>query len=207
MFPGIEGGGPDSIAIVFHYHVPLLSGEKIQEHDLMAFYEPEFSNPYPEGYNGETITEFNYKTPLIIRREAKAIQVAGRGEPDYLVAEPYRVSFQLAGQPRAITVPKGMLTDLTSVPRIARSIVGKVGRHLEAAIVHDFLYIAWQLVDDRKALREDRLFADDLMYEAMKVAGVGWFKRSLIYRAVRDFGRSTYEDRNPDSYYVIEDGG
>jgi hypothetical protein len=105
-------------------------------------YLPQIDNPYPEGAWSQ-ITEFKYLTPMILRREAKAVRNRGDKEKDaeYILGEEYRVSFKLDGQTREITVPRGMLTDLSSAPRIASLAgIGRVGPHLEGSIVHDFLY-------------------------------------------------------------------
>ena len=74
--------------------------------------------------------------------------------------------------------------------------VGRVGPHLEASIIHDYLYIAWQ-VKNVDATEERRRFADDLMLAAMKAAGMGC-KADIIYRAIRLFGKPVFEGRNPE---------
>ena len=51
------------------------------------------------------------------------------------------------------------------------NIVGRVGRHLEASIVHDWLYVAWQ-VTGVMPQRHMWRFANDVMYSAMRKAGV-----------------------------------
>ena len=63
-------------------------------------------------------------------------------DANYVVGEEYSASVTVTG-PGApsdgrlkIAVPKGMLTDLCSVPRLARWLVSRVGPHLEASILH-----------------------------------------------------------------------
>jgi hypothetical protein len=87
------------------------------------------------------------------------------------------------------------------VPRVARWLVDRVGPHLEAAIVHDFLYIAWQDVAGGGAREEDRRFADELMRVAMESAKVGATSRFVIHNAVRSFGRRAYEEPNERRYW------
>lgn len=41
----------------------------------------------------------------------------------------------------AITIPEGMMTDLSSVPKFLWSIVRPFGNFILAALVHDYLYI------------------------------------------------------------------
>jgi hypothetical protein len=95
-----------------------------------------------------------------------------------------------------IVIPPGLITDLASVPRFAQSFVGKVGPHLEASIVHDFGYIAWQSMPYKQADNGDRFFIDNVFLAAMKSAGVSFVTRNTIYQAVRMFGSSTYKTRD-----------
>lgn len=168
---------------------------------------PDFDDPYPEP-GWKEITDFEYRSPLVLYRSSKAVRYrGGRRDADYIVAVPYTVSFKLDDTMRSLTVPKGMLTDLASVPPLARSIVGRVGPHLEAAIVHDFLYIAWQDVADRNARRADRAFADKLMRVAMRTARVRPCRRNLIYGAIRAGGWWAYRRRDePPRYCTVPDG-
>ncbi len=174
----------------------------------METYDPVIENPYP-GPGWQEIDKVEYVSPLILRREARAIQANRRVrvDADYIVAAPYTLAYWLDGDRREVTVPRGMLTDLSSSPRFAALVgIRRVGRHLEASIVHDFLYIAWQYLTDgtaREAREEDRRFSDALMLTAMENAGVGWTRRNLIYRAVRTFGGPAYEDENPNNFVIV----
>jgi len=167
----------------------------------MGYFAPALENPYPSS-GWEKISDFEYLTPLRLYRDVQAVLVRDGEDADYVVSDDYRVRYRLDGEPREITVPAGMLTDLASVPRIARWLVDRVGPHLEAAIVHDFLYIAWQdVVGGRGAREEDRRFADELMRVAMESAKVGATSRSVIHRAVKSFGRPAYQEPNERRYW------
>jgi hypothetical protein len=168
---------------------------------MMEPYTPEFESPYPQGEWSE-ITEFDYATPLYLMRAIEAVRREGKAA-QFLVARPYTVGFKLDGAPRTVTVPQGMLTDLASIPAPARPLISQVGPHLEASIVHDFLYIAWQDLDGGEAKPEDRRFADKLMRVAMKAANVSSWKRFLIYNAVRVGGGGVYREREPEPRYVV----
>ena len=169
-------------------------------------YVPEFAKPYPKPGWGK-ITDFEYKSPLVLYRSIEAVQCRGdKKDADYIVALPYTVNFKLDGRACSLTVPKGMLTDLASVWFLARPIIGRVGPHLEAAIVHDFLYIAWQNVEGHSANKDDRKFADELMYKAMEKAKVGRIKRDLIYGALRGLGWIAYNKQDkPPLYHQLPD--
>ena len=160
-------------------------------------YIPAFGSPYPDGDWSE-ITAFTYETPLHLYRAIEAVQIREGEDANCIVSQPYTVSFILDDERHEITVPRGMLTDLSSVPRLARWIVGRVGPHLEASIVQDFLYIAWQDVEPKTPIERDRKFADQLMLAAMREANVG--KAWLIHRAIRTFGWSAYKSPDPHRY-------
>ncbi|MEM1344577.1 MAG: DUF1353 domain-containing protein [Pseudomonadota bacterium] len=137
------------------------------------YFKPTVPNPYPGSF--ERITDFVYERRLVLAREPKALVDAEKRGVSYVVAEPYPVRFKVDGVERRLIVPAGMLTDLVSVPRVLRSLVGRVGPHLEAAIVHDYLYVAWQLMEDDEARLDDWRFANEVMYAGLEAAGVGGF--------------------------------
>ena len=180
-----------------------------------------------------TVVDFEYHSPLVLYRGIDSVRQRTDSDAEYVVGADYKVSFRLETADREefgdddpfddnddgvsldevdlpagrleITVPKGMLTDLTSVPSVARGIIGRVGPHLEAAIVHDFLYVAWQDVAGLEAREKDREFSDKLMRAAMLSANVDSFDRRAIYDAVSEFGRPAYFGRNRYRYVVLPD--
>lgn len=169
---------------------------------------PDFDNPYPEAYDGEKIEDFRYLTPLILRREVDAVRMrGGKDDADYIVGAEYKVSYKFKGEGKArtIAVPRGLLTDLASVPQELQSFVSKVGPHLEASIVHDFLYVAWQDIEEngekRGAREADWNFADAIMEAAMVAAEVTRTQRRRIMFAVRLVGWSVYRKENKPPRY------
>jgi hypothetical protein len=161
-------------------------------------------DPYPSG--AVKITDFRYDSALILVRLKDAPARRGGKDADYLVGRPYLCAWQdQVGEWHKITVPAGMITDLTSVPWILQSVVGRVGPWLEASIVHDFLYLAWQDVAGKEAEDIDRRFADDLMKIAMKTAKVSAWRRTLIFTVVRLFGKMTYYQTDEDRYVDLHD--
>lgn len=164
-------------------------------------YDPVVQNPYPDQWT--EVSDFEFKSDLYFARAKEAIPNGGGREAEYIVSAEYRCMCLVDGKPWEIVVPSGMLTDLASVPRAARWLVGRVGSHLEAAIVHDFLFIAWQDIDGYSARKEDFRFANEVMLQAMIAAGVGFAKRNAIYLAVSTWiARQTYDDPNPPPRFV-----
>ncbi len=88
-------------------------------------------------------------------------------------------------QGRALIVPHGFETDLASIPRRLRGIVAQVGRHIQAAIFHDMAYTG--------AFDMTRKEADDMFYDGMVALGVPWYRRMIMYAAVRVGGRSSWQ--------------
>ena len=86
-----------------------------------------------------------------------------------------------------IVVPAGFDTDLASIPQGAQSFISKVGRHTAPSVVHDWLYVSASVRNEDVRKRADQIFL-----EAMHAEGVGWWTRSVMYRAVRDFGAAIF---------------
>jgi len=110
------------------------------------------------------------------------------GDTDWVLLEPLRYRSSILGE---VIVPEAFITDLASIPKVARSVIPQNGRHRYAAIVHDWIYAtaggASQLCD--------RHTADCVFMEAMIVLGVPWSKRHLMYAAVRVGGWVTWNAR------------
>ncbi|KKK70890.1 hypothetical protein LCGC14_2919420 [marine sediment metagenome] len=77
---------------------------------------------------------------------------------------------------QTFTVPKSFKTDFASIPKVFRVILSTVGKHGKAAVLHDYLCEYGYL---------SRKKADLVLLEAMRVLGVGYIKRTIMYRAVR----------------------
>lgn len=157
------------------------------------------TNPYPDHWS--EITGFAYRSALSLIRPLNTVPFRLGEDGDYVLQYPFEIDYRLdRGDWRRLTVPQGLITDLTSAPRLLRVFVGRVGPWLEAAIIHDYLYIAWQDVPGLGPRSSDRYFADRMMLKAMEAADVGALQRQAIYRFVRTFGASAYARQNADRY-------
>lgn len=171
---------------------------------MVRYYSPVFENPYPSSA-WQDISSYRYLSDLVLIRfwDTEKLKPLPRAA-HYIVAKPYSVSFKLDGVEQTITVPTGLITDLVSVPSWARSFVGRVGPHLEACIVHDFLYVAWQelaeygtntdLADNDRS-RQMQLFSDELLRTALAELKMPGWRKEAIYRAVRIAGKSHFLGR------------
>ncbi|EIJ6515016.1 DUF1353 domain-containing protein [Salmonella enterica] len=104
------------------------------------------------------------------------------GHYNWRVHEPF--AFYLSDDNSdVISVPAGFVTDLATVPRVFWSVMPPDGKYAKAAIIHDYLY--------DNALRTKKE-ADLIFLDGMTVLGVPKWKRTIMYWAVRLFGRGNY---------------
>ena len=111
---------------------------------------------------------------------------------DYYTQEPcsgmrwewFKVNSNTQAKRIWIEVPADYITDLASVPRVLWSVFPPHGRYAKAAIVHDYLYA--------NALGTKQ-WADRVFLEAMTVLNVPRWRRTVMYLAVRLFGRGKYQ--------------
>ncbi|EDN0016913.1 phage tail protein [Salmonella enterica subsp. enterica serovar Poona] len=87
-----------------------------------------------------------------------------------------------------IEVPAGFVTNLASVPRIFWTLLPPDGKYAKAAMIHDYMY--------DNALRTKKE-ADLIFLDGMTVLDVPKWKRTIMYWAVRLFGRGSYTQNGP----------
>jgi len=137
------------------------------------------------------------------------------GRTVFELTEDFTVDIGINGDPWSITVPAGFLTDFASVPKrvpltwvpkwfktalpswlgwVGRigiplwSIFPPWGRHNKAAVLHDWLY---------RGKIVDRFLADAIFRYVMKELKVPFWKRVVMFYAVRFGGRSAFGSNPP----------
>ena len=162
------------------------------------------SSAYPDGK--VSVEGLKYETPLHLTRDIKAVQRRNGEDAGYVLSQSYKVVAVIedSGGKKdfEICVPKSLLTDLSSVPWWGRWLVSRVGPHLEASIVHDWLYVAWQH-EKKDATEEMRGFADDVFRAAMQVAKVKGRQVWLIYQAVHFGGKRAFYGRDETLFHDV----
>lgn len=161
------------------------------------------ANPYPDTW--EELSDFEYRSALRLVRPLNIARDRLGEDGDYVLDRDFDICLLVDGKGHSITAPRGLITDLTSVPPLFRIFVGRVGPWLEAAIVHDWLYVAWRLVPGKEPSERDRAFADEVMLAGMKAARVGWLRRTAIYLALRLFGEPNFRRREREIFAELED--
>lgn len=84
-----------------------------------------------------------------------------------------------------LTVPRGFVTDLASVPELLRSAINAFGRHTMAAVIHDWLYFLGC---------PSKEIADMIFLLAMENLNVPEARAKLMTYAVSGFGQSAWEN-------------
>ena len=85
---------------------------------------------------------------------------------------------------RIIEVPANFITDLASIPKIFQNIFEPAGKnYTRAALIHDYLYSKNCIYTDISRKEADKIF-----FNIMKERGVPFWKRHLMFIAVRVFG-------------------
>ena len=108
-----------------------------------------------------------FTDPLIVKKLAGRI---------WEIMEPFDYHVGSKDSLRIVSVPKGFVTDLASVPRMFWIIFPPDGQYTKAAVIHDFCYF-------KRLFR--RRTCDAIFYEAMGVLKVPLWKRWIMHKAVR----------------------
>ena len=98
----------------------------------------------------------------------------GRGLVQLLEPLVYHVGY--VNSDDIITVPTGFVSDLVSVPVIARSLISPLDRAAKAGVIHD-----WLLYEGVRSKDE----AADIFFEALGVLRVPSWKRYIMYWSVK----------------------
>ncbi|MFA1734287.1 DUF1353 domain-containing protein [Fusobacterium animalis] len=86
-----------------------------------------------------------------------------------------------------IRVPKSFITDGASVPHSLQWLYNPYGKYINAAVVHDYLYSAYNNTGINRTL------ADKIFMHIMKETGVSANIRRKFYTAVRCFGETSWK--------------
>jgi hypothetical protein len=118
-----------------------------------------------------------------------------------VVAQPFGFVCKLGSRERlAVVVPASYVTDFASIPKAVHFIISPFGKHAEAAVVHDWLYTLGKPGD-----RKGRRIADKAFVKALRLLDVNWFKRQIMFWAVRFGGGAGYGLEADFTFRNLED--
>lgn len=103
------------------------------------------------------------------------------------------------GRIQTLVVPKGYITDLSSIPRWARSLIPVIGRQNGPAVIHDYVYEPMN--NDRPEGKHQlpgwtKQEIDTLFLLAMESVEVNRVRRTLMYWAVKYGGSHAWRTKN-----------
>ena len=132
--------------------------------------------------------------------ELKVLYVDGK---HWMLLSPFTYHVGHEDSNEYIFVHAGFSTDFASIPRLLWSVMGHpAGKHGKAAVVHDYLYqypssgltipVAPEPMHVQLPSRTRRR-CDQIFLEGLKVLKLSWWKRTLMYSAVRVGGRGPWK--------------
>ncbi|MGH1418407.1 MAG: DUF1353 domain-containing protein [Hyphomicrobiaceae bacterium] len=86
-----------------------------------------------------------------------------------------------------IKVPTDYFTNFATIPWYLRFYIDPMGDHMEAAVVHDWLYSVGGTPTEERKQKADEIFRD-----VLKESGVNIIRRNLMYQAVSAVGSSYF---------------
>ena len=163
-------------------------------------------DPYPKS-NWSEVTNFTYCGALSLKRKSKGVATRKNRKAIAIIDKDYEVAYCVDNSRVKLLIQSGFITDGTSVPSWLgwlASVFGitRWGSGVEASVIHDYLYVAWQFVENasRKPNKRDKKFADTVFYAGLIAARVPQWKARIMYRASRCCGWRTYKEENPNSW-------
>jgi hypothetical protein len=113
-----------------------------------------------------------FLTPLDVRR---------RDDGRWVLIAPLIFESAVLG---LVTVPRGFDTDFASVPRVPFAFLVAGDRAHEAAVLHDAIYRRGEVRGEPIT----RALADEAFRDAMEATGEPWWRRRVMWAAVRVAG-------------------
>ena len=110
----------------------------------------------------------------------------------WIIVEPFTVTWTKGGKLTGnkvlykFTVEKDFNSDGASIPRRLQGFVSKEGNHFQPSLAHDWCY-------EDKVPGMTQKEADDCFKDGMEsIGGVPWYRRHVMYLAVRAAGRGLW---------------
>lgn len=118
-----------------------------------------------------------FKSTLVVQ------YVGEEDEEKWMLLQDFVYESDVAGM--TIIVPKGTITDFSSVPRLPLAYWLTGGKAKKASVVHDYLCVTKDV---------SREMADAVFVEAAELQGVPAWRRKLMWMGVRGYAIVTGKD-------------
>lgn len=128
----------------------------------------------------------NFDAELEVVKDARGTELLGKAY--FKVTKSFRYYLDVDNRDVWAYVPAGFLTDGASVPKPLWFILPPWGRYGQAAVLHDILCEGKTMFHSEVPVAVSRKKADHIFRDAMKVAGVNLFERTVMFLAVRAWG-------------------
>jgi hypothetical protein len=146
---------------------------------------------------GRIVTVNQDKDAILLRGGLDAYELSPKPN-EWLVTRDW--AFWSARLQQVIYIPAWFVTDLASIPRLARVLVPRGENERIPALIHDYLYALFGEKLETP-VRED---ADGVFRDFCKLCGVGLFRRNAMYFAVRGFGWTHYSESDGRFFAPME---
>lgn len=130
------------------------------------------------------------------------------GSDYFYTAEPFIYHIDCYPSNKIVKVPEGFLSDGASIPRVFWFWASPIGRHAQAAILHDYLCEYLTILEDGKPVEITRKEADQIFKESLLVLGVSNSKANIMYAGVSAYrlvANVTEPSFNPEKYRLEEE--
>lgn len=150
--------------------------------------------------NNEIFTYLNSGHDIANLKYGRILLECLEGEDEFLSVLNIDVTYNNEHGEQTFTLPKGMFTDLASVPRTVWFIVPPHRRIKRAAVIHDGLYQFRPMLTDRdgKLYRMTRGEADTILAVACLKEGMHINDVNRVYQAVRIGGSRLWHSHDID---------
>lgn len=129
-----------------------------------------------------------------IAMDRPSLAVTPIGNRYYKVAQDTRISVFTDSGCFDFYFKEGFVTNFRSGGRLVDGFIDQVGDEKKSLIylIHDAFYTPCEYCKGEHPV--SRELADEFLRDGLEWAGMGWFKRNLVYRSVRLFGKSAYAE-------------
>ena len=90
-------------------------------------------------------------------------------------------------------IKQGFKTNFGSIPKFAQGWIDAQGSNTLAFLFHDAMYVGHGI---------SRETCDNMMYDALRLAGMGYFKAQAVYHSVDWFGEEHFKSDDMSNFFV-----